>query len=141
MADQQFLASFGVDIDESGVSRLQKILSENRTLAESRLNLYSGDWWENPAWGNEILRMLQEGRMTRADAQAMSTYLTAYVREKPGVQDVTDIRFSTEKAVTGCFLCGRNKIPTLSVISSRSPVFSGDRRQGRFEIAKELTSE
>ena len=35
MADQQFLASFGVDIDESGVSRLQKILSENRTLAES----------------------------------------------------------------------------------------------------------
>ena len=25
MADQQFLASFGVDIDESGMSRLQKI--------------------------------------------------------------------------------------------------------------------
>ncbi len=35
MADQQFLASFGVDIDESGISRLQKILAENRTLAES----------------------------------------------------------------------------------------------------------
>ena len=35
MADQQFLASFGVDIDESGVSRLQRILMENRTLAES----------------------------------------------------------------------------------------------------------
>ena len=35
MADQQFLASFGVDIDESGVSRLQKILTENRTLANS----------------------------------------------------------------------------------------------------------
>ena len=35
MADQQFLASFGVEIDESGVSRLQKILAENRTLAES----------------------------------------------------------------------------------------------------------
>ena len=35
MADQQFLASFGVAIDESGVSRLQKILAENRTLAES----------------------------------------------------------------------------------------------------------
>ena len=35
MADQQFLASFGVEIDESGVSRLQKILSENRTLADS----------------------------------------------------------------------------------------------------------
>ena len=35
MADQQFLASFGVDIDETGVSRLQKILAENRTLADS----------------------------------------------------------------------------------------------------------
>ena len=35
MADQQFLASFGVEIDESGVSRLQKILAENRTLADS----------------------------------------------------------------------------------------------------------
>ena len=35
MADQEFLASFGVDIDENGVSRLQQILTENRTLAES----------------------------------------------------------------------------------------------------------
>ena len=66
------------------------------SLVESRLNLYSGDWWENPAWGNEILRMLQEGRLTRADAQALSTYLTEYVRETSGVQDVTDIRFSVE---------------------------------------------
>ena len=35
MADQEFLASFGVDIDEGGVARLQQILSENRTLAQS----------------------------------------------------------------------------------------------------------
>jgi len=35
MADQQFLASFGVDIDESGVSRLQTILAENRMLGDS----------------------------------------------------------------------------------------------------------
>ena len=34
MADQEFLASFGVEIDESGVARLQAVLSENRTLAE-----------------------------------------------------------------------------------------------------------
>ncbi len=26
------------------------------SLAESRLNLYFGDWWENPAWGNESYR-------------------------------------------------------------------------------------
>ena len=34
MADQEFLASFAVEIDESGVSRLQQVLEENRTLAE-----------------------------------------------------------------------------------------------------------
>ena len=34
MADQEFLASFGVEIDESGVERLQAALEENRTLAE-----------------------------------------------------------------------------------------------------------
>ena len=66
------------------------------SLVESRLQLYAGDWWENPARGNEILRMLQEGRLTEADAQALSTYLTEYVRETSGVQDVTDIRFSVD---------------------------------------------
>ena len=34
MADQEFLASFGVEIDESGVSRLQTALAKNRELAE-----------------------------------------------------------------------------------------------------------
>ena len=34
MASQEFLASFGVEIDESGVTRLQTILAENRALAE-----------------------------------------------------------------------------------------------------------
>ena len=33
MASQEFLASFGVEIDEGGVSRLQTVLSENRDLA------------------------------------------------------------------------------------------------------------
>ena len=66
------------------------------SLVESRLQLYAGDWWENPSWGNEILRMLQEGRLTQADAQALSTYLTEYVRETSGVQDVTDVRFSVD---------------------------------------------
>ena len=35
MADQEFLASVAVDIDEAGVSRLQAILTENRELADS----------------------------------------------------------------------------------------------------------
>ncbi len=59
-------------------------------LVEDRLNLFSGDWWENPAWGNEILRMLQEGRLTEADAQSLSTYLAGYVRETAGIKEVQD---------------------------------------------------
>ena len=35
MPDQEFLASYAVDIDEQGVERLQSILDENRSLAES----------------------------------------------------------------------------------------------------------
>ena len=31
MASQEFLASFAVDIDEAGVSRLQQVPEENRT--------------------------------------------------------------------------------------------------------------
>ena len=59
-------------------------------LAEDRLKLYAGDWWENPAWGNEILRMLQEGRLTEADAQSISTYLAGYVRNTSGVREVQE---------------------------------------------------
>ena len=36
MADQEFLASFAVDIDEAGVARLQTILTENKELAEHK---------------------------------------------------------------------------------------------------------
>ena len=62
-------------------------------LVEDRLNLYSEDWWENPAWGNEILRMLQEGRLTEADVQSLSTYLAGYVRNTSGVREVQDERW------------------------------------------------
>ena len=63
-------------------------------LAEDRLKLYAGDWWENPSWGNEILRMLQEGRLTEADAQSLSTYLSSYVRKTTGVQDVREEKWT-----------------------------------------------
>ena len=65
---------------------------------KERLDLPAGEWWENPEWGNGILRMLQESGITEANAQSLSVYLTEYVRDTKGVQDVTDIRFSVEKA-------------------------------------------
>ena len=33
-------------------------------LAESRLNLLSGEWWENRFWGNRILEILRSSRLT-----------------------------------------------------------------------------
>ena len=35
MADQEFLASFAVELDEAGIARLQSILAENAALADS----------------------------------------------------------------------------------------------------------
>ena len=67
-------------------------------LVEDRLNMFSGDWWENPAWGNEILRMLQEGRLTEADAQSLSTYLASYVRNTSGVKEVQDEKWAVDDA-------------------------------------------
>ena len=87
--------------DENGdvlpVLHTGEMLSGYRAVAklvEDRLNLLTGDWWENPSWGNEILRMLQEGRLTEADAQAVSTYLAEYVRETAGVRDVRNEKWS-----------------------------------------------
>ena len=66
------------------------------SLVQSRLELYAGDWWENPAWGNEVLKMLQESRMTEADAQALSGYLSSYVKETSGVLDVRDVKWNLD---------------------------------------------
>ena len=59
-------------------------------LVEYRLNLFSGEWWENPAWGCTLLEQMREPRLTGADAQRISSY----VRETQGVRDVADVRCS-----------------------------------------------
>ena len=63
-------------------------------LVRERLNLLTGDWWENPAWGNEVLDMLQESRLTEEEAQPLASYLSSYIRETPGVRDVVGVSFS-----------------------------------------------
>ena len=65
-------------------------------LVKERLDLYAGDWWENPEKGNSLLNMLRESRLTEADRQALANYLTSYIRETHGVRDVRDVRFSLE---------------------------------------------
>ena len=63
-------------------------------LVKYRLSLLSGEWWENPALGFPVLETLWQGRITEADAQALSSQVTACIRETPGVRDVEDVRFS-----------------------------------------------
>lgn len=63
---------------------------------QNRLCLLSGDWWENPAWGNAIIEMLEESRFTEADQRAIASYLSSYIRETAGVLDVRDVQYSVE---------------------------------------------
>ena len=63
-------------------------------LAYDRLNLYAGDWWENAGKGCRLLEMLRASRLTEADVPALSSYLTAYLRETPGVRSVEDVSAS-----------------------------------------------
>ena len=84
-------------VDENGdmlpvlsSARMLKGAEAVAQLIRCRLSLYTGEWWENPARGNEIPEMLKESRLTEADTQAISAYLSAYIRETPGVLDVRD---------------------------------------------------
>ena len=65
-------------------------------LVNDRLNMLSGEWWENLVWGNASLEMLKDTRFTDADQRAMFSYLISYIRETPGVLDVRDADYSIE---------------------------------------------
>ena len=63
-------------------------------LAEYRLSLLRGEWWENPENGFFILEEIRESRVTEADAASLSSRITAYIRETDGVREVENVRFS-----------------------------------------------
>ena len=63
-------------------------------LVEERLNLLTGEWWENRGIGFSVLERLRDSRLTEADASALSSMITAYIRETPEVVDVQDVRFN-----------------------------------------------
>ncbi len=68
-------------------------------LVRDRLNLRTGEWWENPARGCGILDMVRSSRVTEADVPALSSYLSGYVRATPGVESVEDVRASVSGRV------------------------------------------
>ena len=61
-------------------------------LVRNRLNLLSGEWWENPAWGCEIFDMIRSGRVTENDVSALASYLSSYIAATPGVRSVEDVQ-------------------------------------------------
>ncbi|MEE3455988.1 MAG: hypothetical protein VZQ29_10225 [Succiniclasticum sp.] len=63
-------------------------------LVQDRLSLLQGEWWENPGLGFPVPERMREGRITGADASEISSQITAYIRETPGVRDAEDVRFS-----------------------------------------------
>ena len=65
-------------------------------LVKDRLTMYTGEWWENPEWGNGILEMLKESRLTEADQQVLANYISGYIRKTPGVLDVREVKVSVE---------------------------------------------
>ena len=63
-------------------------------LVKDRLSLLQGEWWENSAVGFPVLEELRSSRLTEAGASALSSVITAYIRETPGVTEVEDVRFA-----------------------------------------------
>ena len=63
-------------------------------LVKYRLSLLRGEWWENPNLGFGILDTLRFSRLTEADAPALASSITDYIRNTPGVQEVDDVHFS-----------------------------------------------
>ena len=63
-------------------------------LAEYRLSLLAGEWWENAGMGFSILEVMRSARLTEGSGSMLSSMITAYIRETPGVQEVEDVHFS-----------------------------------------------
>ncbi len=63
-------------------------------LVRCRMNLLTGEWWENPGHGCAAVNMLREGRLTAADKTALAAYLINYIRATPGVCTVDRVSAS-----------------------------------------------
>ena len=88
----------------SSASMLRGVQAE-KGLVTDRLDLLSGDWWENPAWGNAVVDLLKENRYTEADMQAIANYLTSYIGQTPGVAEVKDVTFFMDAERSFVYQC------------------------------------
>ena len=80
MADQEFLASFGVEIDESGVKRLQAALEENRTLAEELASSFDNARTSVQAFFRELDEIALPGTVVSFDASSQTAVIQPAVK-------------------------------------------------------------
>ena len=63
-------------------------------LVEDRLNLFSGDWWEDPAFGNDIFDLVSASAVREQDLPALAGDISSYIQSFPPVHSVSDVRAS-----------------------------------------------
>ena len=91
-------------------------------LVKYRLSLLQGEWWENESLGFPLPESLCFGRPTAADAATLSSQITAYIRETPGVRDVEDVR-SEVSGRRFSYTCSIRTEEGTASISMRIPEF------------------
>ena len=90
-------------VDSSGdilpVTSLEDLSSGPDAAAaglRDHLNLFPGDWWENPEAGNPILDLLALGRNPAQDVRTFSACIADYLLTFPDIQSVKEISTSVE---------------------------------------------
>ena len=56
------------------------------------LQMFTGEWWENPERGNQIFDLVAEERVTEKQIPALCSYLSSYVMSFPEVIQVSDVQ-------------------------------------------------
>ena len=73
------------------------LLSEAPAVAvglADHLRLFSGDWWEDPAFGNDIFDLVSASAIREQDLPALAGDLSSYIQSFPPVHSVSDVRAS-----------------------------------------------
>ena len=56
------------------------------------LQMFTGEWWENPKQGNQIFDLIAAERVTEKQIPALCGYLSSYVLSFPEVVQVSDVQ-------------------------------------------------
>ena len=56
------------------------------------LQMFTGEWWENPERGNGIFDLIAGERVTEKQISALCSYLSSYVMSFPEVVQVSDVQ-------------------------------------------------